>query len=212
MTLFRYLDSSRLNHIEMGKGLGNFFHYRYRTMEKTREVLGSVCEKEQNRVAGAVYRDTLVGYVTIIRPGEGTCWYDLNRSIAEKHVNADNPVILELGSIEVSTSWRGKGVGKSMLSFIFDDTELEEKIVFTREYSWHWDLKSTRLSSYQYRGMLLRLFQPFGFRYYHTDDAEICYSGESMFLARTGRRVTSEIAMEFYRSVSGSGMGGWGWG
>lgn len=210
--LVRYLDNALLGDLRMGNGLGNFFHYRYRTAGKTREVLNLICENPCDMVSGAVFERTLVGYVTIVGPEDDSCWEKLNRMISEKYCDNRKAVILELGSIEVSTAWRARGIGSSMLAFVFDDTKMEEKIVFTREFSWHWDLKSTGLTSYQYRTMLLRLFRRFGFEYYQTDDAEICYSGESMFLARIGSKVLPEIAMEFCKLVDGSGIGGWGWG
>jgi acetoin utilization protein AcuA len=210
--LVRCIDSALLANLRMGSGLGNFFHYRYRTAEKTREVLSLICKNQCDRVSGAIFEKTLVGYVTIVRPEDDSCWEKLNRLISEKYFDERKDVIFELGSIEVSTAWRARGIASGMLAFAFDDVELEENIVFTRELSWHWDLKSTGLTSYQYRTMLLRLFRRFGFKYYQTNDAEVCYSGESMFLARIGTKVLPEIAMEFYNLVCGSEIGGWGWG
>jgi hypothetical protein len=98
------------------------------------------------------------------------------------------------------------------MRFIFEDPVFEEKIVISRELSWHWDLRSSGLSPLAYRGKLLRLFESAGFRYFETDDGEIGYAGENMLTARIGEKIPPETAFLFYRSLRKREPRGWGWG
>lgn len=201
-----------LSSLEMGEGLGIFFHYRYEDAEKTKEVLSSICIREGQMVVCAAYDNFLVGYVAIVRPGEGTRWDDINKALIGSADVLEDPVLLELGSIEVSAAWRSIGLAHELMAFTFEDPRFEHKIVFSREFSWHWDLKSSGLSSYRYRSMLLKLFEKAGFRYCETDDKEIQYSGENMLMTRVGRDVPAGTAFTFYRSIQRSEPRGWGWG
>jgi acetoin utilization protein AcuA len=210
--LVRDVGVDYLSSLIMEDGMGIFFHYRYEEARKTKQVLSDLCADKDNMVVCAVKDDALVGYVTIVKPEPGTRWDRINASLVRSSERLQNPVLMELGSIEISTPWRSMGLGRELLAFTFEDPRFEEKIVFSRELSWHWDLRSSDLSVYEYRSMLLRLFESAGFRYTETDDDEICYSGENMFTARVGRNVPLESAFLFFSSLRGSAPRGWGWG
>jgi len=210
--LIRRLDSEHLARLHMENGLGIFFHYRYEEAKKTKDVLAGICDGECSCVVGAVKDDSLLAYLTIVTPKSGTRWFDINETLVSSSETLQDPVLLELGSIEVSTAWRSIGLAHRLLEFAFQDPFLEERIVFSRELSWHWDLRSSKLDPLRYRTMLMRLFESAGFRRCETDDEEISYSGANILMSRVGRRIPPETAMLFYQSLCRSEPRGWGWG
>ena len=210
--LARDFSEEYIRCLGMGEGLGIFFHYRYQDAHKTRNILSAVSESEDGRVACAVASNCIVGYAAAVRPETGTRWEDANTELLKSFPALADPVLLELGSIEVSTPWRSLGLGREILRFLFEDPAFEEKIAFSRELSWHWDLRSDGRSPLAYRSMLLRLFESAGFRYYETDDEEIGYAGENMLTVRVGEKIPPEAALRFYRLLSKREPRGWGWG
>jgi acetoin utilization protein AcuA len=206
------MPHEELSSLQMEEGLGVFFHYRYEDAVKTREVLASVCTAPHDRLFCAVREGVLLGYITIVETEEGTRWRRINESLLSSSPLLENPVLLELGSIEISLPWRSMGLARRLMTFVFEDQYFDSKIVFSRELSWHWDLKSSDLDMYRYRTVLMRLFEGAGFRYCETDDDEISYAGENLFMARVGGGVPADSAFLFYRSLCRSQPRGWGWG
>lgn len=198
--------------LAMGEGLGVFFHYRDQDARMTRELLSAAAKGEDNRLVCAVHEHAVIGYVMIVPPEPRTRWFEVNETLVQSGSGLDDPILLELGSVEVAKPWRTEGIGGEILRFAFEDPHFERKIVISRELSWHWDLKAAGLTAFEYRTMLLRFFEKAGFRYCETDDEEIAYSGENMLTARVGREVPPETALLFHRSLVRSEPRGWGWG
>jgi acetoin utilization protein AcuA len=196
----------------MGEGLGVFFHYRYQDAHKTRKILSSVSESGDTKLACVVFANCIVGYVLIVSPEPDSRWSEINGALLGGFPALADPVLLELGSIEMSTPWRGLGLSRELLRFMFEDRVFEEKIVISRELSWTWDLRSTGLTPLAYRSKLLRLFESAGFRYCDTDENEIGYAGENMLTARFGEKIPPEAVFLFHRLLSKREQRGWGWG
>jgi acetoin utilization protein AcuA len=64
-------------------------------------------------------------------------------------------------------------------------------------YSWTWDLDGTRKTAQQYRQMLIRLFEPFGFIEYQTNEPNICLKPENLFMGRVGDKVDEQTCRAF---------------
>ena len=107
--------------------------------------------------------------------------------------------MIELGAIEVIPAYRGSGVGKKLLEVSFYGDELEDYLVITTEYYWHWDLKGTGLNVWDYRKMMERMMQVVGFEYYATDDPEICSHPANCLMVRIGKNVGAESIEKFDR-------------
>lgn len=210
--LIRDIEPGSVKDLHMGEGLGIFFHYRYEDAHKTKEVLSTLCGSECQRLACAVNGNELVGYLTVVCTAEGSKWRGINDSLLKAADGQSDPMLLELGSIEICKPWRSLGLARQLLQFVFLEDGFRDKIVFSRELSWHWDLKSSGLTLYEYRSMLHNLFESVGFRYCETDDEEIGYAGENMLMVRVGEEVPPETALVFHRSVCRSEPRGWGWG
>jgi acetoin utilization protein AcuA len=208
--LARDFSEEYLRNLGMGEGLGAFFHYRYTDAQKTRRILSTVSESDM--LACAIFSNCIVGYVAIVGPEAGSRWEEINAALLRSAPALPDPVLLELGSIEVSTPWRSMGIARELMRFMFEDPAFEEKIVISRELSWSWDLGSSGRTPLAYRSMLLRLFESAGFRYVETDDEEIRYAGENMLTARVGEKIPPETVFQFYRSLQRNEPRGWGWG
>ncbi len=210
--LVREFEPGYIADLQMGEGLGIFFHYRYEDAHKTKELLSTLSCCADQRIACAVCSRDLVGYVTVVATEQGSKWRSIEEALEGSAEGLPCHLLMELGSIEISKPWRSQGIARMLLEFMFDDPFFENRIVFSRELSWHWDLKASGLNSYEYRSMLMRLFEGAGFRYCETDDEEIHYAGENMLMVRVGSAVPAETALVFYRSVCRSEPRGWGWG
>ena len=129
-----------LESLEMDEGLGNF-----RSPVRQKEALTHIAGLPEGMVYLARVEQTIVGYLLFHFPNEFSRW---NR----------HPRMLELGAIETSRGWQKRGLAKALLGGAFTNPVFEEFIIITTEFHWHWDLKNSGLSVWQYRDMLKRLF------------------------------------------------------
>lgn len=130
----------------------------------------------------------IVGYVTFHYPDEMERWSQ-----------GRMPDLIELGAIEVANAYRSMKLGSRMINTAFEDSQMEKYIVFTTEYYWHWDLKSSGLSVWDYRKMMERLMQTVDMVWYATDDPEICSHPANCLMVRIGKEVPIESEELFDR-------------
>lgn len=107
--------------------------------------------------------------------------------------------LLELGAIEVIPKFRGASVGKNLVLVSMMDDAMEDYIIITTEYYWHWDLKGTGLNVWDYRNMLERVMNVGGLKWSATDDPEICSHPANCLMVRIGKRVSDESIQQFDR-------------
>ena len=107
--------------------------------------------------------------------------------------------MIELGAIEVIPAFRGTGSGKKLLEVSFMGDEMEDYLVITTEYYWHWDLKGTVLNIWDYRKMMERMMSSSHFEYFATDDPEITSHPANCLMARIGSRVEPDTMERFDR-------------
>jgi len=168
-----------LRRLVMDQGLRNF-----RPPDRQHAALCAIAETPEGKVSAALTGSVIVGYVTFHRPDRYSRWV--------KH-----PLMLELGGIEISPSWRKCGLASRLLKVAFADPALENYIVYTTEYCWHWDLKESGLDVWQYQRMLTRLFGAVGLVQRATDDPDILAHPANVFMARVGRNVPREQVEAF---------------
>lgn len=170
---------SRLEELAIDPGIKNF-----RPAEVQKKALVQIASEDICKVFIAVSNETIIGYVAFHRPHELTRWSRL-------------PFILELGAIEISPDWRNRGVAKAMVRAAADHGFMEDHVITSLEYAWHWDLKGTGLDIWSYQNMLSRLFKTIGFEIYRTDDPDILEHPASIFMARIGKNITGEQRNDF---------------
>ena len=105
--------------------------------------------------------------------------------------------LIELGAIEVISAFRGASVGKNLLRVAMMDEAMENYIIITTEYYWHWDLKGTGLNVWDYRKVMEKMMSAGGLIYYATDDPEICSHPANCLMARIGKNVPTESIEQF---------------
>lgn len=160
----------------------------FRPAQQQHEALIDIAKLEEGRIIIIRQEMTVVGYVTYLYPDPLERW-------AEDRI----PNMIELGAIEVIPAFRGTGAGKALLAVTFMDDEMEDYLVITTEYYWHWDLKGTGLNVWDYRKMMERMMSSSGFEYYATDDPEITSHPANCLMARKGKRVEADTMERFDR-------------
>ena len=176
-----------LRMMSLDAGIGRFA--RYRSIISGTATLEKVAAFPDANVTVALSpTQQIVGYIECSYPDVVEGWRD----------NADG-LRYELGAIEVSRNWRRLGIAQAMVATILADEFIETKVFFLTGYSWHWDTDQTGLSIYAYRNMLVRLFRPFGFQVYLTNNPEIRMSSANVLMARIGRYITAQQRERFQK-------------
>ncbi|MCG1022022.1 GNAT family N-acetyltransferase [Sutcliffiella horikoshii] len=158
----------------------------FRPPEQQRKALIEIAGLPEGRIIIARTQDTIVGYVTYLYPDPMERWSE------GKMEN-----LIELGAIEVVPEVRGSSVGKSLLQVSMMDEMMENYIVITTEYYWHWDLKGTGLNVWEYRKIMEKMMNAGGLEYYATDDPEISSHPANCLMARIGTNVDQESVQKF---------------
>ncbi len=106
---------------------------------------------------------------------------------------------MELGAIEVAPEYRNLSLSKKILEVAMMDDHMNDYIVMTTEYYWHWDLKGTGLNVWQYRELMEKTMSAGGLEWYATDDEEITSHPANCLMARIGSRIDLEAIKKFDR-------------
>jgi acetoin utilization protein AcuA len=160
-------------------------HAHYRSLYTKRESLERKAEQPDTSVVLAIADSRrIVGFGVLAYPDPEERWAQLKPDL-----------MLEVNAIEVSREWRSKGClgivqmmnvhprsrTKSLFCWIFMDLGLD----------------GNRMTAQQYRLMMARLFEPFGFEEYQTNEPNICLKPENIFMARIGENVSKESQNKF---------------
>ncbi|WP_034635543.1 GNAT family N-acetyltransferase [Desulfofundulus thermocisternus] len=148
----------------------------FRQPEKQKAALKEIAELPEGMVYIARIGTKVIGYVTFLPPDRYSRW--------SKH-----PRVLELGAIEVSPDWREYKLARKLLKLAFSNPVMEDYIVITIEFCWHWDLRNTGLDVWQYQKMLTKLFGSVGMQKEATDDPDILEHIANTLMVRYGKRV-----------------------
>ena len=160
------VTASYLSRLSMNEQLNNF-----RPADRQKDALITITDLPNGRVFIARCEQEIIGYVTFHHPDEYSRWC--------KH-----PWVVELGAIEVSKQWRKYRVAQYLLSEAFSNSYVEDFIVITIEYCWHWDLRSSGLTTWDYQRMLTKLFSSVGLKKRATDDPDILEHPANVLMVR----------------------------
>ncbi|WP_248926487.1 GNAT family N-acetyltransferase [Paenibacillus hamazuiensis] len=152
------------------------------------EALIEIAQLPEGRIILSRVGTQIVGYVTFHYPDELERWSEGGMSD-----------LIELGAIEVADDFRGLGLGKKMIKLAFEDGQLENMIVFTTEYYWHWDLEKSGLNVWEYREMMEKLMKCVDMVWFATDDPEICSHPANCLMVRIGKNVPLSSVEQFDR-------------
>ncbi|ADH98789.1 hypothetical protein [Salisediminibacterium selenitireducens] len=160
----------------------------FRKPEQQKKALLEVMDLPESRIIVARVGDLIVGYATYLFPDPLERWSE---------IQLEN--LLELGAIEVSSSYRGAALAKHILKVTMMDEAVEDYIIITTEYYWHWDLRGTGLSIWEYRDIMEKVMKSGGLEWFATDDPEICSHPANCLMARIGKNVSPSDVHEFDR-------------
>ncbi|WP_042345288.1 GNAT family N-acetyltransferase [Bacillus massiliigorillae] len=158
----------------------------FRPPQQQHKAIVEIAKLPEGRIIVARKDNVIVGYVTYLYPDELERWSE-----------GKMDDLIELGAIEVISDYRGSGVGKNMLRVAMMDDAMEDYIIITTEYYWHWDLKGTGLNVWEYRKIMEKMMQAGGLEYFATDDPEICSHPANCLMARIGSRVHADSVEKF---------------
>jgi len=167
------------------------FHHdlvAFRPPEQQHKALVEIAGLPEGRIIIARHGEMVVGYVTYLYPDPLERWSE-----------GKMEDLVELGAIEVIPKFRGCAVGKNLLIVSMMDDAMEDYIIITTEYYWHWDLKNTGLNVWDYRKMMEKMMNAGGLTWYATDDPEISSHPANCLMARIGDRVSLESVEKFDR-------------
>jgi acetoin utilization protein AcuA len=150
------------------------------TLEKHASVPGA------NVVLALTEAQRIIGFGVLNFPDQDERWARLGPNL-----------MMEVKAIEVSRNWRAMRIAEAVLSMVLIHPAIEEMIIYMVGYSWTWDLDGTRKTAQQYRQVLIRLFEPFGFQELQTNEPNICLKPENLFMGRIGRNVSDSILHNF---------------
>lgn len=181
LTIEGPISSKTLSNLEFHKDLVAF-----RQPSKQHKALIEIAALPEGRIIIAREHQTIVGYVTFLYPDPLERWSEGNMED-----------LIELGAIEVIPEYRGFGVGKNLLRVSMMDDAMEDYIIITTEYYWHWDLKGTGLNVWEYRKVMEKMMNAGGLVWYATDDPEISSHPANCLMARIGKRVSPQSIEKF---------------
>ena len=162
-------------------------HAHYKSLYTKRETLEkNAREPDANVTLALTDNAEIIGFGVLAYPEADERWAKL-----------DSHIMMEVKAIEVSRDWRSAGVGRNIIEMLMSHPQIEEKIVYMVGYSWTWDLDRTKKTTQQYRRMLIKLFEPFGFLEYQTNEPNLCLKSENIFMGRVGDKVTKEVQNKF---------------
>jgi acetoin utilization protein AcuA len=165
--------------LEINQNLNNF-----RPARIQKKALINIAGLPDGMIFIARYRNEIIGYITFHKADEYTRW-------------SRHPKVLEMGGIEISPDWRQCKVGENLLKVAFMNKNLEDFIVITMEYCWHWDLRNSNLDVWDYQRMLTKLFARVGLNKTTTDDPDIIEHPANVLMSRIGKNISQEDIMLF---------------
>ena len=158
----------------------------FRPASKQHQALVEIADLPEGRIIIAREGQMVIGYATFLYPDPLERWSE---------GKMDN--LIELGAIEVIPKFRGSGVGKRILTVSMMDDAMEDYIIITTEYYWHWDLKGTGLNVWDYRKVMEKMMNEGDLNWYATDDPEICSHPANCLMVRIGKRIQAESIQKF---------------
>jgi len=162
-------------------------HAHYRSLYTKRESLERKAEQPDTSVVLAIVDSKrIVGFGVLAYPDPEERWAQLAPNL-----------MMEVNAIEVSREWRSKKVARGIVQMMNVHPKIEDKVAYFVGYSWTWDLDGNRMTAQQYRQMMARLFEPFGYEEYQTNEPNICLKPENIFMARIGANVSKESQNQF---------------
>jgi GNAT superfamily N-acetyltransferase len=177
-----YCSPSFVENLKADEGLRAFA----RLPEREHRLLLSIAQQPENRLTLAYTASgTIVGQVSLAPLGDG--WQDIGNAY-------------EI-AVEVSSSWRKRGIAHQLLSLALEFETVEEYVIVGLGLSWHWDYEGLGITPFHYREMIARLFAAHGFAEFLTSEPNIRMDPANILVARLGSRLPEESMNRFFQRL-----------
>ncbi len=161
-------------------------HAQYKSLYTKRETLEANALQPGANVTLALEDKNIIGFGVLNYPEPGERWLDLGEGL-----------MMEVKAIEICRRYRTLGMASQILEMLVMPQHVRKLIIYMVGYSWTWDLDGTGNSALEYRNMLIRLFEPFGFQEMQTNEPNICLKPENLFMALIGTEVSADMQQQF---------------
>ncbi|SER94830.1 acetoin utilization protein AcuA [Gracilibacillus ureilyticus] len=155
--------------------------HAFRPPLKQLEALKEIAALEEGRIFIALHNETIIGYVTYLHPDPIERWSTFKM---------EN--LIELGAIEIAKEYRGLHLGSKLIELSVSDPFMENYIIISTEYYWHWDINETKLSVWDYRKIMEKMMNAGGLHPEPTNDPEIMAHPANCLMVRIGKNVSEE--------------------
>ncbi len=184
------VNAKHLEYLCMNEKMSNF-----RPPAQQKNALIEIANLPEGMVYISRHGLEINGYITFHYPDGYSRW-------------SRHSAVLELGAIEISPDWRRRGIGAALLKKAFDNLKMENYIVVTIEFCWHWDLKGSGMETFEYQRMLAKLFGSAGLQKRATDDPDVTEHPANVLMARVGRKVSRDDVILFESMLFERNMAG----
>ncbi len=158
----------------------------FRPAAKQFEALQDIADFPEGRIIVARTEEMIVGYVTYLHADPLERWSAFQMED-----------LIILGAVEVIPAYRGAKIASGLLEVSMMDEYMENYIVISTEYYWHWDLDGTRLSVWDYRKVMEKMMAAGGLTPAPTDDPEIISHPANCLMVRIGENVLEASISQF---------------
>ena len=158
----------------------------FRPANQQHSALQEISNLEEGRIYVARIQDRVIGYVTFHYPDPLERWSE-----------AQNDYIIELGAVEVAREYRRMNIASTLMKVAFTDPAMDEYVVFTTGYYWHWDMENCKVDVWGYRKIMERLLGKADFICLSTDDPEVCSHPANCLLVRVGKKAPRDAIDAF---------------
>lgn len=184
LSVVTFASLEDINRLKFDRQFGE--HTGFRSLyTRSESLMMRLCEEEVNVVL-AVQEDNIVGFALLACPDPHQRWAKLGPR-----------KLMEVKAIEVVRGWRKSGLGNVLVQGMLTHPAVEQRIIYLVGYTWVWDLVGAKLTGTQYRQMMMRLFEPFGFSECRTNEPNICLDPDNLFMCRTGKNVSERLKHDF---------------
>ena len=160
----------------------------FRPAQQQFKAILEIANLPEGRMIIARSQNTIIGYVTYLHPSPLERWATFEM---------DN--LLVLGAIEIAPDYRGAKIASKLLELSMLDNFMENYIIISTEYYWHWDLRGTGLSIWEYRKVMEKVMAAGGLTPNRTDDPEINSHPANCLMVRIGKHVSQKSIEQFDR-------------
>ena len=158
----------------------------FRPGPKQFQALLEIADLPESRIIIARLGEMIGGYVTFLFPDPLERWSNFHMED-----------LIELGAIEIAPEFRGYKIGSKLLEISMKDDTMENYIVISTEYYWHWDLKGKQVSVWDYRKIMEKMMFAGGLTPAPTDDPEIISHPANCLMVRIGKNVPKSSVEKF---------------